>query len=109
MNDWSDEDLRLMLGATLGDTIDQIASENHLDELLANNASAEASIRKIERDLAYRTPRENHRLSHIVLPRAHAECLLEALRRVIGVNPEFPAQAGKPAGSSGKIVKVKGE
>ena len=102
MSDWTNEDLRLLCGAVLGETIDQIASKGDLDELLAHNASAEAAIRKIERDLAYRTPRENHRLSHIVLPRAHAECLLEALRHVISANPEFPAQAGKTAGTSGK-------
>jgi hypothetical protein len=102
MSEWTDEDLKLMLGAVLGETIDQIASKNDLDELLTHNASAQFAIRKIERDLAYRRPRENRPLSHIVLPRAHAECLLEALRRIISVNPEFPAPAGEPKSGNGR-------
>jgi len=103
MSEWTNEDLKLMFGAVLGETIDRIASKNDLDELLTHNASAAAAIRKIERDLTYRTPRENHRLSHIVLPRAHAECLLEALRHIANVNPEFPATtAGRPVGASDK-------
>lgn len=62
-------------------TIDQLAE--HIGLELRDNSTI-AVIRKIESDLAYRTPGSNRPLAHVVLPRAQAECLLEAIHARVG-------------------------
>jgi NTP pyrophosphatase (non-canonical NTP hydrolase) len=84
---WGEEDVKLfMREETAVDQVaaekdlDQIATQKDLDELSSCDPSAAAAIQKIEQDLTYRMPNSDRPLSHIVLPRAHAQCLLQAVQ-----------------------------
>jgi len=47
----------------------EIAKKTDLDDLLMQDVSAAAAIKKMETDLAYRMPGSGRPLSHVVLPR----------------------------------------
>jgi hypothetical protein len=91
---WGEEDVRFFKnkGTAAADPLDQVAAETDLDELVSRDPSADAAIQQIERDLAYRVPGSNRPLSHIVLPRAHAQALVQKLNSSLTFT-EYSTQA----------------